>query len=67
MANHFNDLLLQTLKEMGLRLDRVENRLERVADRLDRVIEQKANKTDVSKVIEKLDQKADKSANPRHL
>ena len=38
-TNHFNDLLLQTLKEMGLRLDRVEGRLERVEDRLDRVIE----------------------------
>ena len=30
MANHFNDLLLQTLKEMGLRLDRIEGRLEHV-------------------------------------
>ena len=46
-THHFNDLLLQTLKEVGLRLDRVEGRLERVDDRLDRVIEQKADKADL--------------------
>ena len=46
-TNHFNERLLQTLKEIGLRLDRVEGRLERVDDRLDRVIEQKADKADL--------------------
>ena len=61
MANHFNDLLLETLKEIRVRLDRLEGRA-------DRLIEQKADKSDVATIksdiaaiAEKLDQKADKS------
>ena len=68
MANNFNDLLLQTLKQMGLHLDRVEGRLERVDDRLDRILEQKSDKSDLAvtnkrldAIESKLDQKADKS------
>ena len=68
MSNHFNDLLLQTLKEVGLRLDRVEGRLERVEDRLDRVVEQKADKSDIvvlrdelRALDQQLETKADKS------
>ena len=68
MSNHFNELLLQTLKEVGIRLERLEGRV-------DHVINEKADKTDVQdvkadvkdvraelkSVSEKLDQKADKS------
>ena len=60
MSNHFNELLLQTLKEVGIRLERLEGRV-------DHVINEKADKTDVKEVkaelksvSEKLDQKADK-------
>ncbi len=68
MSNHFNELLLQTLKDVGLRLERLEGRV-------DHVINEKADKSDVTdvksdvkdvraelkSVAEKLDQKADKS------
>lgn len=61
MSNHFNELLLQTLKDIGIRLERLEGRV-------DHVINEKADKMDVKdvreelkSVIEKLDQKADKS------
>ncbi|MXV85822.1 hypothetical protein F4X88_12885 [Candidatus Poribacteria bacterium] len=61
MSNHFNELLLQTLKDVGIRLERLEGRV-------DHVINEKADKMDVKDVreelkfvIEKLDQKADKS------
>ena len=61
MSNHFNELLLQTLKDVGIRLERLEGRV-------DHVINEKADKTDVQdvkadikSVAEKLDQKADKS------
>ena len=53
-TNNFNDLLLHLLKEIGIRLERLEGRT-------DRMIDQKANKTDVEVVIAKLDQKADKA------
>ena len=51
MANHFNDLLLQTLKEVGIRLERLEGRI-------DHVINEKADKVDVQDLKEKAD-KAD--------
>ena len=61
MANHFNDLLLQTLKEVGIRLERLEGRV-------DHIINEKSDKADVQDlkaelkaVTEKLDQKADKA------
>ena len=54
--NHFNELLLHTLKQLGIRLDRVDDRLDRVDAKLD----QKADKADVSAIAAKLDQKADK-------
>ena len=61
MANHFNDLLLQTLKDVGIRLERLEGRV-------DHIINEKADKVDVQDlkaelkaVTEKLDQKADKA------
>ncbi|RKU17314.1 hypothetical protein C6503_11105 [Candidatus Poribacteria bacterium] len=61
MSNNFNELLLQTLKDVGIRLERLEGRV-------DHVINEKADKTDVKEVkadlksvIEKLDQKADKA------
>ena len=40
MANHFNDLLLQTLKDVGIRLERLEGRV-------DHIINEKADKVDV--------------------
>ncbi len=43
MSDHFNKLLLQTLKEVGGRLERLERRL-------DHVINEKAVKTDVNDV-----------------
>ncbi len=68
MANHFNDLLLQTLKEVGIRLERLEGRV-------DHIINEKADKADVQNlkadgrdfkaalksITEKLDQKTDKA------
>ena len=68
MANHFNDLLLQTLKEVSIRLERLEGRV-------DHIINEKADKADVQNlkadgqefkaelksITEKLDQKADKT------
>ena len=61
MSNHFNELLLQTLKEVGIRLERLEGRV-------DHVINEKADKIDVSDVktelktvTDKLDLKADKT------
>ena len=60
-TNHFNELLLQTLKEVGIRLERLEGRV-------DHVINEKADKIDVSDVktelkavTKKLDLKADKT------
>ena len=50
MSDHFNELLLQTLKEVGGRLERLERRL-------DHVIKEKAVKTDVNDV--KTELKAD--------
>ena len=49
--NHFNELLLHTLKQLGIRLDRVDDRLDRVDAKLD----QKADKEDVKRLEEKLD------------
>ena len=43
MSDHFNELLLQTLKEVGVRLERLEGRV-------DHVINEKADKIDVSDV-----------------
>lgn len=40
MANHFNDLLLQTLKDVGIRLERLEGRV-------DHIINEKSDKVDV--------------------
>ena len=61
--NNFNELLLHTLKQLGIRLDRVDDRL----DRMDAKLDQKADKEDVNVVkadikaiAAKLDQKADK-------
>ncbi|MDE0014656.1 MAG: hypothetical protein OXU51_00600 [Candidatus Poribacteria bacterium] len=68
MANHFNDLSLQTLKEVSIRLERLEGRV-------DHIINEKADKADVQNlkadgqefkaelksITEKLDQKADKT------
>ena len=51
MANHFNDLLLQTLKQINVRLDRLDGRM----DRLDGRIEQKADKSDLDTPDEKFD------------
>lgn len=33
--NNFNELLLHTLKQLGIRLDRVDDRLDRVDAKLD--------------------------------
>ncbi len=61
MSDHFNELLLQTLKEVGVRLERLEGRV-------DHVINEKADKIDVSTVntelkavTEKLNPKVDKT------
>ena len=50
MANHFNDLLLQTLKQINVRLDRLDGRM----DRLDTRMEQKADKTDLDEKFDDL-------------
>ncbi len=47
MSDQFNQLLLQTLKEVGIRLERLEGRV-------DHVINEKADKTDVSDVKSQL-------------
>ena len=44
--NNFNELLLHTLKQLGIRLDRVDDRL----DRTDAKLDQKADKADVNAV-----------------
>ena len=65
MANHFNDLLLQTLKQINVRLDRLDGRMDRLDGRMDRLMETKADKTDLAATNEKLDvlmeTKADKT------
>ena len=77
MANHFNELLLQTLKEVGVRLERLEGRVDHVinekADKTDvqdlkselkdvkDILDQKADKVDVKNIKDILDQKADKA------
>jgi len=56
--NNFNELLLHTLKQLGIRLDRVDDRLDRVDDRLDRMdakLDRKADKEDLKRLEEKLD------------
>ena len=47
MSDHFNELLLQTLKEVGVRLERLEGRT-------DHIINEKADKIDVSEVKSEL-------------
>ena len=54
MASHFNDLLLQTLKQINVRLDRLDGRV-------DRLMDEKADKADLDLIHEKLDAKADKA------
>ena len=56
--NNFNELLLHTLKQLGIRLDRVDDRLDRMDDRLDRMdakLDRKADKEDLKHLEEKLD------------
>ena len=49
--NNFNELLLHTLKQLGIRLDRMDDRLDRVDAKLDR----KVDKEDLKHLEEKLD------------
>ena len=61
MANHFNELLLQTLKEISVRLDRLE-------ERTDRVIDQKADKVDFASTNKKIDDlREDMRSQVQHL
>ena len=56
--NNFNELLLHTLKQLGIRLDRMDDRLDRMDDRLDRMdakLDRKADKEDLKRLEEKLD------------
>ena len=55
MATHFNDLLLQTLKETNVRLDRLDSRMDRLDGRIDYLIDTKADKTALEVTNEKLD------------
>ena len=62
MANHFNDLLLQTLKQINVRLDRLDGRMDRLDGRMDRLdgrmdrlIETKADQSALDATNEKLD------------
>lgn len=55
VVNHFNDLLLQTLKEVNVRLDRLDSRMDRLDNRIDHLIDTKADKTDLDATNEKLD------------
>ena len=48
MANHFNDLLLQTLKQINVRLDRLDGRM-------DSLIETKTDKAGLDATNKKLD------------
>ena len=49
--NNFNELLPHTLKQLGIRLDRIDDRLDRVDAKLDR----KVDKEDLKHLEEKLD------------
>ena len=53
MANHFNDLLLQTLKQINVRLDRLDGRM-------DSLIETKTDKTGLESANKKLDNLGEK-------
>ena len=55
MANHFNDLVLQTLKQINVRLDRLDGRMDRLDGRMDRLIETKADQKALDTTNEKLD------------
>ena len=55
MANHFNDLLLQTLKQINVRLDWLDGRMDRLDTRMDRLLETKADKTDLEATNGKFD------------
>ena len=61
MANHFNDLLLQTLKEVGIRLERLEGRVDQVINEKADKIDVQDLKVDIRAITEKLDQKANKA------
>ncbi len=61
MSDQFNQLLLQTLKEVGIRLERLEGRV-------DHVINEKADKSDISDVKSDIsDVKSDVSSVKSHL
>ena len=56
--NNFNELLLHTLKQLGIRLDRMDDRL----DRMDAKLDQKAGKENVNAVkvdVKRLEEKID--------
>lgn len=61
MSNHFNELLLQTLKEVGIRLERLEGRVDHVINEKADKVDVKDVKAELKSVSEKLDQKADKA------
>lgn len=61
MSNHFNELLLQTLKEVGIRLERLEGRVDHVINEKSDKADVKDVKAELKSVAEKLDQKADKT------
>ena len=61
MANHFNDLLLQTLKEVGIRLERLEGRVDHIINEKSDKVDVQDLKAELKSVTEKLDQKADKA------
>ena len=62
MSDHFNELLLQTLKEVGVRLERLEGRVDHVINEKSDKEDVRDVKTELKSVNEKLDQKADKAA-----
>ena len=61
MSNHFNELLLQTLKDVGIRLERLEGRVDHVINEKADKIDVQDVKADLKSIAEKLDQKADKA------
>jgi len=61
MANHFNDLLLQTLKDVGIRLERLEGRVDHIINEKSDKVDVQDLKAELKAVTEKLDQKADKT------
>ena len=64
--NNFNELLIHTLKQIHVRLDRLEAKVDEKTDKadiknLETKLDEKADKADIKNLEAKLDEKADKA------